>query len=313
MSKFHINKHGVPAPCHAKEGNCPLGGSSGSENHFNNLEDAQKAADAINSQEFGILGGVQPREKLNIDLSGIDASTKDGKNELITKAGILMTRDTLIQNNLGSRGIDNDVENGFLQWEDYGEDSFAWYQDVMAAYPLSENERISENQAEVFREAGNVIEHLQEQAQLSDDPEEIIANTERSLANEFIAYNFSEKNKKELTEKHGGYVGQSNVDAAAKFLEYAMTNPKSYRYLDPEVHPADRQEFIDNFSRATGHPREPLNHWATQRALMAAQDHYRSPLNSSFSGGERRAKEAAQALRDWLKDDVEEDDDYELI
>ena len=26
MAKFHINKHGVPAPCKAKPGNCPLGG-----------------------------------------------------------------------------------------------------------------------------------------------------------------------------------------------------------------------------------------------------------------------------------------------
>lgn len=41
MSKFHINKHGVPAPCRAKEGNCPLGGE---ESHFKSQEDAQAHA-----------------------------------------------------------------------------------------------------------------------------------------------------------------------------------------------------------------------------------------------------------------------------
>lgn len=32
MARFHINKHGVPAPCKAKSGNCPLGGD---EKHYN--------------------------------------------------------------------------------------------------------------------------------------------------------------------------------------------------------------------------------------------------------------------------------------
>lgn len=25
MSRFHVNKHGVPAPCKVKAGKCPLG------------------------------------------------------------------------------------------------------------------------------------------------------------------------------------------------------------------------------------------------------------------------------------------------
>ena len=55
MSKFHINKHGVPAPCKAKPGNCPFGGG---EKHFDNLEDAQNYATEQNENEFGILGGI---------------------------------------------------------------------------------------------------------------------------------------------------------------------------------------------------------------------------------------------------------------
>lgn len=50
--RFHINKHGVPAPCRAKPGNCPLGGD---ESHFGTKEEAQIEADKNNEQEFGIL------------------------------------------------------------------------------------------------------------------------------------------------------------------------------------------------------------------------------------------------------------------
>lgn len=52
VTKFHINKHGVPAPCRAQKGNCPYGGS---ESHFNTIEEAQEHADKINKEEFGIL------------------------------------------------------------------------------------------------------------------------------------------------------------------------------------------------------------------------------------------------------------------
>ena len=55
MAKFHINKHGVPAPCKAKDGNCPFGGG---EKHFDNLEDAQNYATEQNENEFGILCGI---------------------------------------------------------------------------------------------------------------------------------------------------------------------------------------------------------------------------------------------------------------
>ena len=55
MSKFHINKHGVPAPCKATKGNCPYGGDSGNENHFDTQEEAQEHAKKILSAEYGLL------------------------------------------------------------------------------------------------------------------------------------------------------------------------------------------------------------------------------------------------------------------
>lgn len=58
MTKFHINKHGAPAPCRAKEGNCPLGGNTGSENHFNTLDEAQKYADNQNKEKYELMPDV---------------------------------------------------------------------------------------------------------------------------------------------------------------------------------------------------------------------------------------------------------------
>lgn len=52
MSRFHINKHGAPATCKAKQGNCPLGGE---ESHFDTQEEAQEAADSELEREFGLI------------------------------------------------------------------------------------------------------------------------------------------------------------------------------------------------------------------------------------------------------------------
>lgn len=53
MSKFHINKHGVPAPCKATKGNCPLGGD---EQHFNSEEEAQAFINEQMESKHGLLG-----------------------------------------------------------------------------------------------------------------------------------------------------------------------------------------------------------------------------------------------------------------
>lgn len=62
MSKFHINKHGVPAPCKATEGNCPLGGD---EEHFSSQADAQAYADKVNEKEYGLIADVG--QESNVD------------------------------------------------------------------------------------------------------------------------------------------------------------------------------------------------------------------------------------------------------
>jgi len=53
MTKFHINKHGVPAPCKATKGNCPLGGD---DSHFSSKEEAQAFVNNQMENEYGLLG-----------------------------------------------------------------------------------------------------------------------------------------------------------------------------------------------------------------------------------------------------------------
>ena len=66
MAKFHINKNGVAAPCKATKGNCPYGGTTGNENHYDSLEEAQEAAYELNMTEFGIIPNINNNdERLN--------------------------------------------------------------------------------------------------------------------------------------------------------------------------------------------------------------------------------------------------------
>ena len=60
MTKYHINKHGVPAPCRATKGNCPLGGD---ESHFSTQEEAQEYADKINAAEYGHLPEITEKHE----------------------------------------------------------------------------------------------------------------------------------------------------------------------------------------------------------------------------------------------------------
>lgn len=57
--RFHINKNGVPAPCKAKKGNCPLGADN---THFSDIEHAQDFADEMNESEHGLLPSMENSE-----------------------------------------------------------------------------------------------------------------------------------------------------------------------------------------------------------------------------------------------------------
>lgn len=59
MSKFHINKHGVPAPCRATKGNCPLGGEG---EHFDTEKAAQAHIDNLNEGTHGLVPELNNNE-----------------------------------------------------------------------------------------------------------------------------------------------------------------------------------------------------------------------------------------------------------
>lgn len=52
LAKYHIRADGTPGVCHAHQGRCPLGGASGSENHFDTKEEAQAAIDKEHMNSF---------------------------------------------------------------------------------------------------------------------------------------------------------------------------------------------------------------------------------------------------------------------
>lgn len=80
MSKFHINNNGVPAPCKAKEGNCPLGSN---EQHFSSKEEAQVYADTQGEQLHGILPEVSNKTS--------DERMQELYNDLVPPSGRALT------------------------------------------------------------------------------------------------------------------------------------------------------------------------------------------------------------------------------
>ena len=84
MSKFHINKHGVPAPCKATKGNCPLGGD---DSHFRSEEEAQAFVNNRMENEYGLLGGTPSPEKMKYEdiIEKINNGDYDIKNTLNKK------------------------------------------------------------------------------------------------------------------------------------------------------------------------------------------------------------------------------------
>ena len=67
MAKFHINKHGVPAPCKATKGNCPYGGD---DSHYKSQEEAQIAIDQANEENYGVMPEIKARPREEVEKEG---------------------------------------------------------------------------------------------------------------------------------------------------------------------------------------------------------------------------------------------------
>lgn len=115
MARFHINKHGVPAPCRATKGNCPLGGEG---EHFDTKEAAQEFADKQNEKESSLLpiSGGQSEVVFNQDeLDGINGSdvsvSYDGKDFSGEVIGVHYDGEHSGNNGVIIRGDDGEVKH----------------------------------------------------------------------------------------------------------------------------------------------------------------------------------------------------------
>jgi len=81
MTKYHINSQGVPAVCRAQAGNCPFGGN---EQHFTNIEEAQKFADKLNEDKYGIFKNVKANKVYEIP-EGTPKENRIKKEQFVNK------------------------------------------------------------------------------------------------------------------------------------------------------------------------------------------------------------------------------------
>ena len=119
MTMYHINKNGVPSVCKAKPGNCPYGGEGGSENHFDNIEEAQKFIDNKHEKEFNLL----PVDKLNLSPS---ASQKLKPQITVLKGKIDPDKFVIPEGNMGNNKpntggiwtstVDDSGESEWTKW-----------------------------------------------------------------------------------------------------------------------------------------------------------------------------------------------------
>lgn len=72
--KFHINKHGVPSPCRATKGNCPLGGEG---EHFDSREGAQAYVDTKSEMKYGFLPQMESASGENVSPPQMESNVSD--------------------------------------------------------------------------------------------------------------------------------------------------------------------------------------------------------------------------------------------
>lgn len=76
-NKFHINSKGIPAVCKADQGNCPFGGL---DSHYYSIDEAQKIADELGKQKYGLLANSDIEDNSPI----YTISTSSPSQELLT-------------------------------------------------------------------------------------------------------------------------------------------------------------------------------------------------------------------------------------
>lgn len=119
MNKFHINKQGLASKCLATNGNCPFGGKSGSDNHFDTYEEAQAYVDKMNKTTYGILPNSESNEYLGERMTQLLKVSRDILNnkKLLEKVRIELEKESTKDDSLS----DEKYFQKFL--EDYGKEA----------------------------------------------------------------------------------------------------------------------------------------------------------------------------------------------
>lgn len=187
-NKYHINSKGMPAVCRAKKGNCPFGGESGEENHYNSIVEAQRAADKLNEESYGFLPGLKKafskfssrkdakRYKLD-ELSAEDASIV----EQLERKGLTITDKDSLQElerlNKLSLNLDSQVKVGDISLNEMKEAREEINKDVVEV--ISKLKAKGSGFVEV--DVKNISEESAIKQKLNSNPVDISVNPKVSL------------------------------------------------------------------------------------------------------------------------------------
>ena len=83
MSKFHVNpESGQVGACRAAKGNCPFGGESGTENHYDDKQEAYNASVGMLAQRFGSFSTHSAAKRYEERIFAPEVSAADKKSLL---------------------------------------------------------------------------------------------------------------------------------------------------------------------------------------------------------------------------------------
>lgn len=210
MSKFHINKHGVPSPCKATKGKCPLGGSDGNENHFDTVEEAQAFVDNKNAQEHGLIPGMQREgihegSKFSAEESQIKELSRPLKQETLSSTLAAATEGKDLSFSYETESFNNTPVEFSADISKVGDDNYN-VNVSMSQYSMTEEDFDSEEEFEEY---------------LSYGPDESYE----------YQYNFNSAELKSVMESQGAFKRSSEPEKAAGAI-YSGVYEMSKEYIE---------------------------------------------------------------------------------
>lgn len=308
MAKFHINKHGVPAPCRATKGNCPLGGEG---EHFDKIEDAQAYADKQNEKENSLLPGMNNG---NVDTSPrLDTPEKrhDFKQEATKKMleahfdkhmadgfdHVMADEETY--GNIELYTSQENQEDEELDWHMFGQDIIG-----VADYGDADDD---DDEAMLRRDrvydVVSAVDYMNSSNGETED--EVMAEVSEKMSDRFIRDNL----KQDESRMYGNVPGEG--ETMAKLFEYGAKHDKLYRFYNEEgvnaYGPKGRriaeEEILSRFrkneaSEADINVLDNIDH--PKETMRTLEEYYYSPMYE-MKGSDARIAKVSQRIKDWAE------------